>query len=47
MYDTTEIQGDSGGKARIMEGDSIGHYEKKKVILKMCLILNGYRDRVV
>jgi hypothetical protein len=37
-----DIQGDSGGKASILGGDSIGHCEKKKVHMNMCLILNGY-----
>ena len=42
-----KIQGDSGGKVYILGGDSIGHCEKKKVYLNMCLILNCYRDRAV
>jgi hypothetical protein len=32
------IQGDSGGKVNILGGDRIGHYEKKKVNMNMCLI---------
>jgi len=27
-----------------MGDDLIGHFEKKKVYLNMCRILNGYRD---
>jgi len=40
-----KIQGDSGEQVNILRGDSIGHFEKKKVHVNMCLILNGYRDR--
>jgi hypothetical protein len=40
------IQGDSGGKADILEGDSIGHFEKE-VYMNIYYILNGYRDRAV
>jgi hypothetical protein len=42
FFDT--IQGDSGGKVNILGGDSIGHCEKK-VYVKICVILNCYRDR--
>ena len=46
IYDTTEIQGDSGGKTNILEGDCIGHCEKKKEVhMNKCLMLNGYRDK--
>jgi hypothetical protein len=38
------IQGDSEGKANILGGDNTGRCEGK-VHIKMCLILNGYRDR--
>ena len=41
------IQGDSGGTVNILARDSIGHYEKKKVYMSMCLILNSYRDTAV
>jgi len=41
------IQGDSGGTVNTLEDDSIGHCQKKKVYMNMCLILNGYRDRAV
>jgi hypothetical protein len=37
------LQGDSGGKANILGGDSISHCEKK-VHMNMCIILNGYQD---
>lgn len=40
------IQGDSGGKADVLEHDSIGHGEKK-VDMNNYRILNGYRDRAV
>jgi hypothetical protein len=40
------IQGDSGGKSDILEGDRIGHCEKK-VYTNIYRILNGYRDRAV
>jgi hypothetical protein len=40
------MQGDSGGKVNILEGNSIGHCEKK-IYINMCLILNDYRDRAV
>jgi hypothetical protein len=40
------IQGDSRDKGNTLGGDSICHCEKK-VHIKMCLILNGYRDRAV
>ena len=26
---------------------SVGHCERKKVHMNMCLVLNGYRDRAV
>ena len=35
------IQGDSGGEIHILEGDRIGHCEKK-VHMNTCLILNGH-----
>jgi hypothetical protein len=41
------IQGDSGGKVNILEGDNISHCEKEKVHMNMCVIPNGYRDRAV
>ena len=37
------IQGDSGRKVNVLGGDGIGHCEKKKVSMHMCLIMNGYR----
>jgi hypothetical protein len=40
------IQSDSRGKIRILDGDSIGHCEKK-VHMNMCLIVSGHRDRAV
>jgi hypothetical protein len=39
------IQGDSGQKVNILEGDSIGHGGKK--FIRTCLIQNGYRDTAV
>lgn len=41
------IQSDSGGKINILGGDIIGHFEKKKVHMSMCVILNVHRDSVV
>jgi len=41
------MQGDTGGNADILEGDSIGHCVIKKVHTNMCLIVNGYRDTAV
>jgi hypothetical protein len=41
-----DIQGDSGGKASILRGDTFGHCEKKVRIIT-CQILSGYRDRAV
>jgi hypothetical protein len=41
------IQDDLGGTINMLEGDTIGHYKKKKVHMNLCLILNGYRDRAV
>jgi hypothetical protein len=35
IYGTKEIRGDSGGKTRILEGESIGHCEKN--LVNMCL----------
>jgi hypothetical protein len=40
-------EGDSGGKVNILGGDSVGHFEKEKVYMNMCLIDSGYRDRAV
>jgi hypothetical protein len=37
-------QGDSEIEINILEGDIIGHCERK-VRMKMCLILNGCRNR--
>lgn len=37
------IQGDSGGKANILGGDSISHY-KKIIHGNTCLFLNFYPD---
>ena len=42
----TLIQGDSGGKANVLGGDSVGHCAIK-VRMAMFVILNGYRDRDV
>jgi hypothetical protein len=39
-----EIQ---GKMFNILGGDFVGHYEKKKDCMNMCLILKGYRDRAV
>ena len=41
-----DIQGDSGRKVSILEGDSTGHCEKK-VQIDMLLILNVYRETAV
>ena len=41
-----KIQGDSGGKVNILGGDSTGPCEKKGFIWR-CLILKGYRGRVI
>jgi hypothetical protein len=38
------IQGDSGGKVSILEGDIVGHFEKK-ICVHMCIILNGDQER--
>jgi len=46
MLHTVSIQGDSIGGFSILEGDSIGHCEKK-VHVNMDAILNGYRDSSV
>jgi len=35
-----------GGKVRILGDGSFGYCEKK-LLMNVCLILNGYRDRVV
>ena len=40
-------QADSGRKTNILEYYSINYCEKKKVHINMCLILNGYQDRIV
>jgi hypothetical protein len=40
-------QTDSGGKVNILEDYSISHCEKNKVHMNMCLILNGYQERIV
>jgi hypothetical protein len=42
-----DIQGDSVGKVNIFGGYNIGNFEKKKVNMDMCLIVNIYRDRAV
>ena len=41
------IQGDSRGKHNVLGGGNIGHTEGKTAHMKVCLILNGYRDRVM
>ena len=41
------VQGDSVGMVSILGGDSVGHCEKKKVSMDMCLFLKGYWDRAV
>jgi hypothetical protein len=42
----TLIQGDSGGKVKILGGDSVSHCAEK-IRIAMFLIPNGYRDRAV
>ena len=44
MFICSFIQGDSGGNINILVGDSVGPCEKS-VYLKVCVILNGYRER--
>ena len=39
------IQGDLAGQVSIVGGDIVGHFEKRKIHINMCLILNSYRDR--
>jgi hypothetical protein len=39
--------GDLGGKVYILGGDSIGHCDKKKVYMNLCLIVNCYWDKAV
>jgi len=34
-----------GGKVNILRGDSIGHCEKNKVYMNLCLIMTNYLDR--
>jgi hypothetical protein len=41
------IQGDSGENISILGGDCLGHREKKKFHMSMCLILNAYPARDV
>jgi hypothetical protein len=43
---TALVQGVSWGNVNVLEGHSIGHCERK-VHTNICLILKGYRDRVV
>jgi hypothetical protein len=39
------IHGDSGGNVIILWGDSVGHYEKKKVNIKKCRnVVNGNKE---
>jgi hypothetical protein len=33
----SSIQGDSGGKANILGGDYVSHFEKKKKFVKSCV----------
>lgn len=40
------MQGNPGGKISILGGASIGHGEEKKRYICMCVLLNGYRDKV-
>lgn len=47
MASRSAIQGDMGGNFISLGGISIGHCEKKKVCVVMCLILNCYRDKAV
>ena len=46
VYNIYRIQGDSWGKVNILEGDSIGHCEKK-VHTNVCLILRGYQESAI
>ena len=38
------VQGDSGGRINILLRDEIGHCGKKKVRMKTCVFINGYRN---
>jgi hypothetical protein len=38
------IQGDSRGKVTTLAGHYVGHCEKKKLYMNICLILKCYRD---
>jgi hypothetical protein len=40
------IRGDSEGEVNILGGDSIDNFEEKNVQINICLIMNGYQDRV-
>jgi len=40
------IWGDSGGEVNILGGDSIDNFEENNVQINICLIMNGYQDRV-
>jgi hypothetical protein len=40
------VQDDSQGNVSVLAGDPTGHREKKNHMNK-CLILNGYRDRIL
>jgi hypothetical protein len=39
------IRGDSRGKVSVVGGDRIRNYEKR-VHMNMCIIMNGYRDKI-
>jgi hypothetical protein len=41
------IQGDSGENVDTLGGYKIGHCDKKKFHMNLCVILNGCRDRAV
>jgi len=37
------LQGDSGRKVNVLGGGGVGHIQKKKVNMHICVIVNGYR----
>jgi hypothetical protein len=41
------MQGYLGGKVSILEGNSVGHCEMKKVLMNMYVIVGSYRVRAV
>jgi hypothetical protein len=42
----TNIHNDSRGRVNVLGANNIGHFEEK-VYINICLILNGYRHRVL